>query len=55
MAFLEHRDGRPLTIEAPEGFRPRELHLGSGAGAPTPATVRAEIRGISRHGNLLPQ
>src|SRR2546425_6465528 len=31
MPFLEHRDGRPLTIEAPDGFRPREFHLGLGA------------------------
>src|SRR5258705_189058 len=31
MAFLEHREGRPLTMEVPGGFRPLELHLGSGA------------------------
>src|SRR3989442_1643286 len=41
MAFLSSRDPRPLTIEAPLGFEPVGLYLGSGAMAPEVAALRA--------------
>src|SRR5437870_2391018 len=44
MTFLSRREGRSLNIEGPAGFRPLELHLGTGPMALEVAVLEATRR-----------
>jgi len=53
MIFLAARESRPLTLDAPPGFEPVDLYLGSGATPRSPTRAKHEGLGLAKLEELI--